>query len=316
MHSSSAGNSVLMHASVQVAHAPDEGKPSGEQEVSLEHEKPLQERPKYCNNPGQEKFVKRMLADLVTQKAQRAASAMKGKESSGAQQKGPSQGVAPPSGSSDSKAGLKQSAPNQNISPANAMSSGTLGLQQDKAPQNLPPTGALHQSSSQQRPGSGQHGSSNGMHGAQQCSAIQTSVPTHMSQQPVPAPLNDRDKAGYHHTAPGQRPVPRGAYSSAGPDRPATRQSKLPLVPGMPNASPRYKTILCKHHREGRCPRGDSCFFAHGHAELRKLGGVQVCMLALPSQPSRSHAKQASICLCDAAWMEHAIAYAYRYHYS
>ena len=302
-----------MHSSVQAAHAPDEGKPSGEEDASLEQEKPLQERPKYSNSPGQEKFVKRMLADLVTQKTQRAASAQKGKESSSTQTNGPSQGVAPAYGSSDSKAGLKQSAPNQSIPPANAMSSSRPGLQGDGAPQNLPPTGALHQNSSQQRPGPGQHGSSNGMHGAQQNIAEQTPVPTHMSKQPVPAPLNDRERAGYHHSAPGQRPVLRDAHSGAGPDRTATRQSKLPFVPNMPNASPRYKTILCKHHREGRCPRGDSCFFAHGHAELRKAGGVQVCMLALLLQPSRSHAKQASVCLGGAAWLEHAIAHVYQY---
>ena len=58
-----------MHSLVQAAHAPDEGKPSGEEDASLEQEKPSQERPKYSNSPGQEKFVKRMLADLVTQKA-------------------------------------------------------------------------------------------------------------------------------------------------------------------------------------------------------------------------------------------------------
>ena len=289
MRGSSTASSVPMHSPVQAAHAPDKGKPSGEEDASLEQEKPSQERPRYCNSPGQEKFVKRMLADLVTQKAQRAASAMKGKETSSTQQDSSSQGVAPTSSSSDSKAGLKQSAPNRNISHATAMSSSRPGLQQDGAPQNLPPTGVLHQSSSQQRPGSEQHGSSNGMHGAEQRSATQTPLPTHMFQQPLPAPLDDRDKAGYHHTAPGQRPVVKDGQSGAGPDRTATRQRKLPFVPNMPNASPRYKTILCKHHREGRCPRGDSCFFAHGHAELRKVGGVQVCRLALPLQSARTY---------------------------
>ena len=288
----------------------------------------MQERPKYCSSPGQQKFMKRMLADLVSQNVQHAASTLKVKESSSAQQRGPSQGMAPTSGSSDSKADLKQNAPNQSISPANARSNGRPGLQQGSAPQSLPTTGALHQSSSQQRPAPGKHACSSGTHGAQHRSANQTPAHTHMTQTPVPAPLNDRDRPGYDHSAPGQgpspaplndrdrasyhhstpghRPVVRDAHSSAGPDRTATRQSKLPFVPVISHADPRYKTSLCKYDREGCCPRGDDCSFAHGHAELRKVGGVQVSMLALPLQPSQLHGKHSHVwCSMDAIAHSH-----------
>ena len=290
-----------MHSSVQAAHAPDEGTVPVQEDANTQQEQPTQERPKYSSSPGQQKFVKRMLADLVSQKPQRAASALKGLETSSTQQSDPSQGMAPASGSSNGNSCLKQDAHNQSIFPANARSSSRTSLQQGGAPQSLPSAAILSQSSSQRRLAPGEHGSSNGMHGAQQHNANQALTPT--PQRPVPAPLNGKDRAGYHHSAPGQRPVPKGAHCSAGPDRTAARQGKLPFAPAMPNASPRYKTILCKHHREGRCPRGDSCSFAHGHAELRKMGGVQVRMIALPSPLLQSHAKQASTCMCAAGWM-------------
>ena len=35
-----------------------------------------------------------------------------------------------------------------------------------------------------------------------------------------------------------------------------------------------YKTILCKHFQKGSCKKGDSCTYAHGEAELRKVSVV------------------------------------------
>ena len=47
-------------------------------------------------------------------------------------------------------------------------------------------------------------------------------------------------------------------------------------MPVVPKTDARYKTLLCMFHKQGRCPRGDTCSFAHGISELRKKPKQQV----------------------------------------
>lgn len=172
-------------------------------------------------NPGQQQFIKKMLADLVTQKAGRAASN---------QEDSPS-------------AMSSQTALRDSMHPANASSSQNSrarnGLQQNADRHSMPP---------------GDHSGHNGRG----------------------LPQN-----GFRHRAPF---VDTNSITES--DRTAPRQQKVPSVPVVPETDSRYKTILCMYHKQGRCPRGGGCSFAHGLSELRRNPKQQVYAL--------SHARQSN----------------------
>ena len=75
------------------------------------------------------------------------------------------------------------------------------------------------------------------------------------------------------------RPMPQ-QYSY----RPMPQQKKVPYVPVVPESDSRYKTTLCMYKMQGRCPRGDSCSFAHSISELRKKPQTQVAPADAPFQ--------------------------------
>ena len=75
------------------------------------------------------------------------------------------------------------------------------------------------------------------------------------------------------------RPMPQ-QYS----DRYMAQQKKVPYVPVVPKSDSRYKTTLCMYNKQGRCPRGDSCSFAHSISELRQKPQKQVAPADAPFQ--------------------------------
>ena len=117
-------------------------------------------------------------------------------------------------------------------------------------------------------------------------SKSQSTAGSHEKQQNVQprslAPLEDPSSQGGVGPSGLQQHVSRprapsaAANGSAAPDREAARQQRVPHVPLIPETDPLYKKVLCMYHKQGRCPRGDTCSFAHGVSELRRKPGQQV----------------------------------------
>ena len=226
-----------------------------------EKPEPVSERPKDSSTPGQQQFMKRMLADLVSRKAERAASTQKDK---GAAKRPPSTG-------------------RDSARPADSSSGSQQDIMADTTPRSLrqeslnPAAGSHSQSQSP----AGRHpvGGSNSQNPAGGSEAQQ--VAHRHSPASAQAPRKQgswgaasSQQSGYTHFT--------HAGSSAGFGRGEAPQQNVPYVPVIPESTSRYKTVLCMYHKQGRCPRGNTCSFAHSLSELRRKP-VQQVLHNLPS---------------------------------
>ena len=229
-----------------------------------EQPKPAPERPQDSVTPGRQQFIKRILADLVSQKADRAAGSQKNKESA-------------------------------DRPPSTARSS----MHDDGSSSQKDQVVAIRPHSACERSIAAADGSNSqstaGMTKVQQNAQSHSLAPAHAVNSAGNAGSTDLQQNGYRHRA-----ASAGTSNSAALGRGAAPQQKVPFVPFIPETDPRYKMLLCKYHKQGRCPWGDTCSFAHGASELRRKPKQQVRQLPSPtmSQENASCVRDAVVRMC------------------
>ena len=237
---------------------------------------------------GQQQLIKRILSDLVTQKAQRAAS----NQESGAKDNSPQsacQRSAPPpeanSSPDDSGRAAVQNLQNGPIH-RSAASEGR------STPGNLS-RAAVHngQNGPSPRPNASHVSGSTGDDGRD--AALQNGPRQHSSPPKGSSNPGIKSRPAVppnQHRSAAPRPQPSSSMGNNRPmpqqysDRHMAQQKKVPYVPVVPRSDSRYKTTLCMYHQKGRCPRGDGCSFAHSISELRKKPQKQVAPADAPFQ--------------------------------
>ena len=232
--------------------APERTAPERSQPV-LEKPEPVPERPKDSSTPGQQQFMKRMLADLVSRKAEQAASTKK--------DKGLAKRLAITGKDSadpaDSNSGSQRDTPADNTPRSSHQES-------------LHPAAGSHSHSPAGRhpaPGSNSQNPA-GRSKVQQGGHIHGPAPEQATRKQGSWEATSSQQSGYTHFT--------HASGSAGYGRGAAPQQNVPYVPVIPKTDSRYKTVMCMYHSQGRCPRGDTCSFAHSLSELRRKPRQQV----------------------------------------
>ena len=234
-----------------------------------ERHQPAPDRPRDNGTPGRQQFIKRMLADLVSQKAQRDASSQKDKGAATSTQSAGQDSLHPADSSNSSQkdqvaATRTQSAGKDTLHPANSSSSSRKGEVAVDSPHSArkASTHPVENTISQSTAGR---------------SEVQQIAHSH-SLAPVPATSSKGNVGppGVQQDGVRDRPASAEASSGAASDRGVARQQKVPYVPVVPETDARYKTVLCIYHKQGRCPRGNTCSFAHDISELRKKPTQQV----------------------------------------
>ena len=239
-----------------------------------EKPEPVSERPKDSSTPGQQQFMKRMLADLVSRKAERAAGTQKDK---GSAHRPPSTGK-DSTRTADSNSGSQQDMLADNT----PRSSGQESLH--------PAPGSHSQSPAGSHPVGGSHSQNPaGSNKVQQDGHRHTPAPAQAARKQGDWGASNSQQSGYNHFT--------HARAGAGYGRGAAPQQNVPYVPVIPETDSRYKTVLCMYHKQNRCPRGDTCSFAHSLSELRRKPRQQVLHnLLLPSDCNLSGAIRTQPC--------------------
>lgn len=277
---------------MQGSHAPPVQPSPQQASASPEQAKAPPESQNNVGTLGQQLLIKRILSDLVTQKAQQAAS----NQESGAKDNS--------SKDNSPQSACQRSAPlpEANSSPDDSGRAALRNVQNGpthryppsegrSTPGNLSRAAAQNgQNGPSPRPNASHVSGSTGGEGrgaALQNGPRQHSSPPKGSSNPgiVSRPAVPPNQ----HRSAAPRPQPSSSMGNNRPmpqqysDRHMAQQKKVPYVPVVPQSDSRYKTTLCMYHK-GRCPRGDGCSFAHSISELRKKPQKQVAPADAPFQ--------------------------------
>lgn len=242
--------------------APQQEAPPPIRTSNPEPRKPSPERQRDSGTPGQQQFIKRAFAGLGLQKVGCAASTHDSKAKDTAVLQKAERAESAPDSKGVSQVVVQKAEPTASAHDSENRDASNL--------QNVQPAPSSHDSNERTLSLPQKPVPAAGNHDSKGKTALVRQNP-----QPTASSHESRDYNTQMQGVPRHMATQADTGSGTGSDRAASQQNKVPYVPVIPEVDARYKTVLCMYHKQGRCPRGDGCSFAHGLSQLRRKPGKQ-----------------------------------------